>query len=317
MEQKLKILFMGTPDFAVFSLRAMVEAGENVIGVITQPDQPKGRGYTLTPPPVKVFAEEKGIPVWQPERLRTEEFLTLLKDLAPDLCVVAAYGKILPQAVLDLPKYGCINLHGSLLPEYRGAAPMQRAIMDGKVETGITVMQMDAGLDTGDMILQGVVPIGEDDNFEVIHDRMGECGAELLLRVLEQLRDGELTKVPQDPARATYAAKIEKEECLLDFNDTSSKLHNKIRGLSPIPLAYTYTPDGKRVKIVASCVMKGEVSDAPAGTVLSLDGGTVRVSCGEGVLGILEVIPEGKGKMSAAAWINGRKIAVGDVFRKL
>lgn len=310
----MKILFMGTPDFALFSLRALVEAGEDIIGVVTQPDKPKGRGYTLTPPPVKVYATEKGIPVYQPNTLRGEEFATLLSELAPDLIIVVAYGKILPANVLDFPKHGCINVHGSLLPAYRGAAPMQRAIMEGQTETGITTMMMDVGLDTGDMLLVGKVAIEENDNFETIHDKLGECGADTLLATVKALRAGTLTRIKQDDSLATYAAKIEKSDCLIDFAKTASEVHNQIRGLSPIPLSFTYTPDGKMLKVCATEVAKREGSLAPAGTVLSLNGGKIEVACGVGSVSILSVLPEGKKRMAASDFINGRKIAVGDVL---
>ena len=310
----MKILFMGTPDFALFSLRALVEAGEDIIGVVTQPDKPKGRGYTLTPPPVKVYATEQGIPVYQPNTLRGEEFAELLEELSPDLIIVVAYGKILPLNVLEFPKYGCINVHGSLLPAYRGAAPMQRAIMEGQYETGITTMMMDVGLDTGDMLLVGKVTIEENDNFETIHDKLGECGASTLLETLDELRAGTLTRTKQDDSLATYAAKIEKSDCLIDFSKTANEVHNQIRGLSPIPLAFTYTPDGTMLKVTATEVAKREGTLAPAGTVLSLSGGKIEVACGDGSIFILSVLPEGKKRMAAADFINGRKIAVGDVL---
>ena len=310
----MKILFMGTPDFALFSLRALVEAGEDIIGVVTQPDKPKGRGYTLTPPPVKVYATEQGIPVYQPNTLRGEEFANLLAELSPDLIIVVAYGKILPANVLEFPKYGCINVHGSLLPAYRGAAPMQRAIMEGQYETGITTMMMDVGLDTGDMLLVGKVTIEENDNFETIHDKLGECGASTLLETLDELRAGTLTRTKQDDSLATYAAKIEKSDCLIDFTKPACGVHNQIRGLSPIPLAFTYTPDGKMLKVSATEVSGHGGVLAPAGTVLSLSGGKIEVACGCGSIFILSVLPEGKKRMAAADFINGRKIAVGDVL---
>lgn len=309
----MKILFMGTPDFAVFSLRALIESGENVIGVVTQPDQPKGRGYVLTPPPVKVCALEHGLPVYQPERLKTQAFSDLLESLSPELIVVAAYGKILPQAVLDFPKYGCINVHGSLLPEYRGAAPIQRAILDGKRETGITTMQMDAGLDTGDMLLSGRVEISPEDNFETLHDKMGECGARVLTDTLAALKNGTLTRIPQDGSRSSYAAKIEKSDCLLHFSDTAERLHNRVRALSPVPLAFTRTADGKLLKVTVSAVSNYAVpSGTDVGTVLSIDCGRITVACGEGALDLLAVLPEGKGRMTAAAFLNGRGVKVGD-----
>lgn len=307
----MRILFMGTPDFALFSLRALVEAGEDVVGVVTQPDKPRGRGYTLTPPPVKVYAEEKGLPVYQPRTLRDEAFADLLRQIDPEVIVVVAFGKILPVNVLDYPKYGCVNVHGSLLPAYRGAAPMQRAIIDGCAETGITTMFMAEGLDTGDMLLKKSVAIDLHDTFETVHDKLGECGAELLLRTLALLKTGEITPEKQDDALATYAAKIEKEDCLLDFSRTAKEVHDRIRGLSPIPLSFTHTPDGRLLKIVASEPVEG--SGRP-GEVISLSGGRITVACGEGAIALLSVLPEGKKKMSSADFINGRRISVGDIL---
>lgn len=310
----MKILFMGTPDFAVFSLRAMVEAGENVVGVVTQPDQPKGRGYVLTPTPAKVYAAARGIPVYQPETLRNGAFDEELRKISPDLIVVTAYGKILPQSVLDFPRYGCVNVHASLLPAYRGAAPMQRAIMDGQTQTGVTTMRMDAGLDTGDILLQGVVPIGQDDNLETIHDRMGEVGATVLLKTIEAIKNGTLTRTPQDGTISTYAAKIEKADCLVDFSKPAQEVHNQIRALSPAPLAFTKLPNGKLLKIIASEIGNAAKRVAPAGTVVSLDGGAVTVACGVGTIRLIELLPEGKSRMNAAAFINGRNIQVGEVL---
>ncbi|MBQ1230288.1 MAG: methionyl-tRNA formyltransferase [Clostridia bacterium] len=307
----MRILFMGTPDFALFSLRALVEAGEDVVGVVTQPDKPRGRGYTLTPPPVKVYAEEKGLPVYQPRTLRDEAFAALLREIDPEVIVVVAFGKILPVNVLEYPKYGCVNVHGSLLPAYRGAAPMQRAIIEGCTETGITTMFMAEGLDTGDMLLKKSVAIDLHDTFETVHDKLGECGAELLLRTLALLEKGEILPEKQEDALATYAAKIEKEDCLLDFSRTAKEVHDRIRGLSPIPLSFTHTPDGKLLKVVASDLADGK---GRPGEVLSLSGGRITVACGEGAVALLSVLPEGKKKMSAADFINGRRISVGDML---
>ena len=311
----MRILFMGTPEYALFTLRALCDAGENIVGVVTQPDKPKGRGYELCPPPVKVFATERGIPVYQPVTLKNGAFDEELKALAPDLIVVVAYGKILPQSVLDLPKYGCINVHGSILPEYRGAAPMQRAIIDGKRETGVTTMQMAAGLDTGDMLVTVRVPIEENDNFEDIHNRLGEAGVEALRLTLDALRSGTLVPIPQDESKATYAAKIEKADCLLDFTREAKVLHDQIRGLSPFPLAFTRTPDGKLLKVPESRVGKEKAPNGVKnGTVLALSD-VITVACGNGTtLEILRVLPEGKGRMSAADYIRGRRIRVGDVL---
>ena len=310
----MRILFMGTPDFAVFSLAALCESGRTPIAVVTQPDKPRGRGYTLTPPPVKVYAEEKGIPVYQPTTLKDEAFAALLRELDPEVIVVVAFGRILPAAVLSYPPYGCINVHGSLLPAYRGAAPMQRAVIDGCSETGITTMMMDVGLDTGDMLLTERVPIGENDNFEDIHDRLGACGASLLLRTLECAEAGTLVRIPQDGAAATYAAKIERADCALDFSRPARELHDRIRGLSPIPLAFTRTPDGRLLKICESRVADESCVHGNVGEVLSLADGRIEVACGRGSLYLLSVLPEGKKRMSATDMINGRRIAVGDVL---
>ena len=310
----MRVLFMGTPDFALFTLRALFEAGEEIVGVVTQPDKPKGRGYELQPPPVKVYAEAQGIPVYQPNTLRDGAFAGDLQALAPDVIVVVAYGKILPPYVLEYPKYGCVNVHGSLLPAYRGAAPMQRAIMDGHSETGITTMLMNEGLDTGDMLLTVRVPIAENDNFEDIHDKLGEAGAALLLDTLKGLLAGTVTPLPQDNSLATYAAKIEKKDCLIDFSKSAQTVHNTVRGLSPIPLAFTHTPDGKLLKLIEGRLVRAEGALAAPGTVLSLDGEIV-VACGEGSVAFTRVLPEGKGRMSAADYIRGRRLLVGDILR--
>ena len=311
----MRIIFMGTPDFAVPSLRALCEAGENVVAVITQPDKPRGRGYVLTPTPVKAYALERGIPVYQPETLRGGAFDDTLRTLAPDLIIVVAYGKILPLSVLSCPPLGCINVHGSLLPALRGAAPMQRAIMDGHPVTGVTTMYMAEGLDTGDMLLREEIEILTDDNFETIHDKLAEAGARTLLATLAALRDGTLVATPQDNGAATYAAKIEKEDRLLDFSRDAEAVHNLTRGLSPIPLAFTHTPDGKLLKVPAARVARpaADGSLAAPGTVLSLEGG-IEVACGRGSVLLTTVTPEGKSRMSAADYVRGRKLSLGDIL---
>ncbi len=310
----MKILFMGTPDFAVFSLDALVRAGENIIGVISQPDKPKGRGYTLTPPPVKVYAEKNGLPVYQPATLRDEESAELISSLNPDLIIVVAYGKILPENIIKYPKFGCINVHGSLLPKYRGAAPMQRAIIDGCSVTGITTMYMDVGLDTGNMILKDEVTIEENDNFESIHDKLGVCGAELLIKTVELIKNGEAPSIPQDESLSTYAAKIEKNDCLINFKRSSLEIYNQIRGLSPIPLTFTHTPNGKLLKVIEARRSDKQYPCAKCGEVVSLQNGIISVACLEGSIELLRVLPEGSGRMSSADFIRGRKIAVGDIL---
>ena len=305
---------MGTPDFAMPTLRELCLAGHEIVGAVTQPDKPKGRGHHLTPPPIKVFALEKNIPVYQPMTLRGEEFATLLAELDPEMIVVVAYGKILPKNVLDFPRYGCINVHGSLLPEYRGAAPMQRAIIDGKSVTGITTMYMDVGLDTGDMLLKEEIAIEENDNFETIHDKLGSLGASLIVRTLAGLEEGSVHRIPQDEALATYAAKITKEDCALSFDRDAKAVHDSIRGLSPIPLSFTHTADGKILKITESRLTDTETEHLTPGEVLSLENG-ITVACARGSILLTGVLPEGKSRMAAIDFIRGRKVAVGDILK--
>lgn len=303
---------MGTPDFAKICLMHVAEAGHDIVGVVTQPDKPKGRSYKLTPPPVKVYAEERGYTVYQPETLRDEAFLPTLESLCPDIIIVAAYGKILPPYIINYPKYGCINAHGSILPKYRGAAPIQRAIIDGESETGITVMYMNEGLDTGDMILKETTPITESDNFETMHDRLAEIGGRTLVSAIDLLEKGEARPEKQDDSLATYAEKITKADCIIDFNIPREKLLCKIRGLSPFPLAVTKTPDGRLLKIVSAEAASG-ASEAKPGTVTVVDKDGFEVVCAEGKkIRVKEVLPEGKGRMSAADFVRGRRIEVGD-----
>ncbi len=309
----MRILFMGTPDFALFSLDALVQSGEEVVGVVTQPDKPKGRGYTLTPPPVKVYATEHGIEVFQPQTLRDGAFLETLEKLNPEMIVVVAYGKILPKYVLDFPKYGCINIHGSLLPKYRGAAPMQRAIMDGEKVTGVTSMYMAEGLDTGDMLIKEEVEIAEDDNFESVHDKLGMAGARVLVKTVEAAKNGTLKPEKQDDSLATHTSKIEKADCLIDFSADVHTIHNQIRGLSPFPLAFTYLPNGKLLKVVRAEYECGD-SGAEYGKVIRADKNGIAVCTKGGTLVIKVATPEGKKAMAAADIVNGRQIAVGDIL---
>ncbi len=305
---------MGTPDFAKTILAALYEkSGAEIVGVVTQPDKPKGRGYVLMPPPVKEYALSVSLPVYQPTTLRTEEFANLLANLAPELIVVAAYGKILPKSVLDFPKYGCVNAHASLLPKFRGAAPIQRAILEGETETGVTAMYMAEGLDTGDMILTERVSITEADNFETLHDKLALAGAAAMLRTVDAIKNGTVTREKQDDALATYAAKIEKADGVIDFSAPVAETARRVRALSPFPLAFAKTPDGKMLKFVAA-EATGETTDAEGGTVLSADKTGFTVACGGGVLAVHTVVPEGKGRMAAADFVRGRKIAVGDVL---
>ena len=310
----MKIVFMGTPEFAVPSLRALHAVGHEIIACVTKEDAPKGRKMILTPPPVKVAATELNIPVYQPRTLRDEAFAELLKKLDPELIAVVAYGKILPVNVLDYPKYGCINVHGSLLPEYRGAAPMQRVLMDGKKVTGITTMYMADGIDTGDMLLKAEHPIGENETYGELSDALSKMGAELLVKTVELAGEGKLERVKQDDEKATHAAKIDRSEEELDFCQSAEVCHNRIRALSPAPMCRAYTPAGSLIKI-ASTYVADVTTDKPAGTVIEAEK-RLLVACGNGtVLGISELVPEGKQKMAAADYLRGRKLFCGDVLR--
>lgn len=303
---------MGTPDFAKVCFESILTTDNEIVGVITQPDKPKGRGYTLMPPPVKVSALEHNIPVYQPATLKDEVFAELLNELSPELIVVVAFGKILPKNVLEYPKYGCINVHGSLLPKYRGAAPIQRAIIDGEKTTGITTMYMEEGLDTGDMIEMYEIAIRDEDNFETMHDKLADLGAYALLSTIKVIESGNVKRYKQDDSKSTYAKKIEKEDCLVDFGKSAFDIHNQIRGTSPFPLSFAFL-NGRMIKFVSSFLTEKK-SDKPAGTVISLEKGNIYVATGEGVIGIDGVLPEGKGRMKASDFINGRKVAEGDVF---
>lgn len=303
---------MGTPDFAKVCFESLLTTDNEIVGVVTQPDKPKGRGYTLMPPPVKVSALEHDIPVYQPSTLRDEAFAELLKELDPELIVVVAFGKILPKNVLEYPKYGCINVHGSLLPKYRGAAPIQRAIIDGEKTTGITTMYMEEGLDTGDMIEMYEITIRPEDNFETMHDKLADLGAYALLSTVKVIESGNVKRYKQDDSLSTYAKKIEKEDCVVDFSKSAESIHNQIRGTSPFPLSFAFL-NGKMIKLVSSFLTE-KTSDKAAGTVVSLEKGNIYVATGEGVIGIDGVLPEGKGRMKASDFVNGRKIAEGDVF---
>lgn len=312
----MRILFMGTPDFALYSLAGIHDAGEEyeVIGVVTQEDKPRGRGYTLTPPPVKVWATEHGVPVYQPKTLKDGAFAADLQAIAPDLIVVTAYGKILPPYVLSYPKYGCINVHTSLLPRWRGAAPMQWALLSGDRETGVTIQQMDEGLDTGDILTVEKISIGEEDNLEVVHDRLGEASRRALCRTLHACSAGTLAPVKQPAEGMCYAPKIEKVHCVINFDEDAHTIHNRIRALSPAPLAFTHTPDGKLLKVVTAHVASEKPTKEAPGTVLSVEGGAITVACRTGSVALTAVLPEGKGRMAAADFIRGRKIAPGDVL---
>lgn len=306
---------MGTPDFAVQSLNALTEAGHDVAAVITQPDRPKGRGNKMAFPEVKTRALELSLPVHQPASVKDEAFLELLKGYAPDVIVVVAFGRILPQAVLELPQYGCINVHGSLLPKYRGAAPIQRAVLDGCKESGVTIMQMDIGMDTGDMLLQGSLPITDEDNTGTMFEKLAVLGGELLIQTLDGLKQGTIQPVKQNEAEATHAARILKEDEVIDWAKPADVIFCQIRGLAPAPGAYTMWND-QRLKIWKSRVNPKETGKAP-GTLVEIGKDYLLVQTGKGCLEILELQPAGKKAMPAKAFCNGTGVEAGVQFGEL
>ena len=300
----MRLIFMGTPDFAVPALDALVEAGHEVACAYTQPPRPAGRGKRDRPSPVQARAEALGIPVRHPASLKGAEARAEFAALDADLAVVAAYGLILPQAVLDAPRKGCLNIHASLLPRWRGAAPVHRAIMAGDAETGICIMRMEAGLDTGPVLLREAVPIGKTETTGELQSRLAALGGQLIVEALAQLND--LVSEPQPGDGVTYAAKIDKAEAAVDWTDPAAKVARHVNGLSPFPGAWTMH-EGKRLKLLRARAAEGE--DVP-GAVLR--GEALRVACGTGAVDIIEVQPEGRGRMTAADWRRGARLAAGD-----
>ena len=312
----MRIVFMGTPDFAVGSLKALAEAGKyEIVSVITQPDRPKGRGRQMLMTPVKEYALSQGYEVHQPQRVKTPEFVAQLREMNPDLIVVAAFGQLLSQEILSMPKYGCINVHASLLPKYRGAAPIHYAIMQGEKESGVTIMQMDIGMDTGDMIKKVVVPIGENMTMGELHDELKVKGAELLLEVIDDIDAGKAMPEKQNEAEVTYASLLKRDMERIDWSKAAADIHNLIRGFNPAPGAFTKLPDGKNLKIWGSRLTDKTATTEP-GTVVEATKHSFFVACGDGVLEIIEVQPESKKRMAAQVFINGRGVQVGDVLGK-
>lgn len=306
----MKIVFMGTPDFAVGALEALIKAGHEITAVVTQPDKAKGRSGKLMPPPVKECAVAHNIPVMQPVRIKTPEAIAELKQYEADVYIVAAFGQILSQEILDMPKYGCLNIHASLLPKYRGASPIQHVIIDGEKETGVTIMQMNAGLDTGDMLYKKSITIEDTDNYETLHDKLLVVGGEAIVEALPLLEEGKLTPEKQDDSLSCYARLIDKQMGRLDFTKDAVVLDRLIRGVTPWPSAFT-SYQGKQLKIWREEPVDG--SGEP-GTILNVEKDAFTVACGSGALRILEVQLEGKKRMSTHDFLLGVKVKQGELL---
>lgn len=293
---------MGTPDFAVPCLKKLLDAGNEISAVFTQPDKPRGRKMIMTPPEVKVCAVERGLPVYQPSSLKDGEAMEIIRELQPECIVVAAYGKILPKEMLDYPKFGCINVHASLLPKYRGSAPIQWAVINGEKETGVTIMQMGEGVDTGDMLCQKAIPIVLDDTAESMFCKLSDLGGDMIVEALKKLERGELTAVKQDETIATHAPMLSKEIAVIDWHKTADEVHNLVRGLYSWPIAQT-TLHGKKLKIIRTSHGKG--SGKP-GTVINTT--PLTIACGEGAIIIEELQLEGKKRMDAKTFLIGHPL---------
>jgi len=304
----MKIVYMGTPEFALPALRALCRSGHQVVGVVTQPDRPRGRGRVLQAPPVKRFATDAGLRVFQPPNAGAPEFIETLRCLAPDMIIVAAFGQILKPVIVD--HWFCMNLHASLLPKYRGAAPINRAIVNGDSETGVTTMKMDRGLDTGDILLRRTVGIGESDDAQSLHDTLAEEGASLVLETLNKLEDGSLVPVPQDPAQATYASKLTKEDGLIFWNKEAGEIRNLVRGLVPWPGAFTFFKS-RRIRVTRAETAPGTPEDR-AGAIARVSDHGIEVGTAAGRLVITELQPEGKKNMRAQAFLQGHTMKKGD-----
>ena len=308
----MKVVFMGTPDFAVPCLHALAEGGCEVAAVFTQPDKPKGRGYKMIPTPVKLAAEEYGIPVYQPLSLRkgedAEGSMRILNDIAPELIVVTAYGQILPKEILELPGYGCVNIHASLLPRYRGAAPINWVLLNGETETGVTSMQMSEGLDTGDMLIKRSTKIGENETYEELYARLSAMGGEVLMDTIKAIESGTLTPEKQDDTQTCYSPMIRKEMSALDFTKTAAEVHNTIRGVTGFAML-----EGKRIKVYRSVISDKIAADAENGAIV--DTASFTVKCGDGrCVTFLEVQPEGKKRMKTEDFLRGKKLTQGEVL---
>lgn len=307
----MKIIFMGTPDFAVGTLRSLAEAGHEITLVVSQPDKPKGRGHAMVPTPVKVVAEELGIPVFQPVKIR--EAKDVLEKTEADVCVVAAFGQIIPASILHMKKYGCINVHASLLPKYRGAAPIQWAVIDGEKESGVTIMQMDEGLDTGDMLAKAIVPLDEKETGGSLFDKLSEAGGRLCVETLAKLEKGEIIPEKQGESPTAYASMLDKKMGNIDWNKSAVVIERLVRGLNPWPSAYTHL-DGKTLKIWACDVLPQSASKGESGEILEVTKDAIHVQTGDGIMVLREIQLAGKARMDAGAFLRGYKVVPGTVL---
>lgn len=305
----MRIVFMGTPDFAVSSLEALYESGHEIVLVVTQPDRPKGRGYTLTPSPVKQYALSKGTEVISPASLKDDEVISDLRNTNADLFIVTAYGRILSKEILDIPKLGCFNVHASLLPRWRGAAPINRAIMSGDKVGGVTIMYMDIGLDTGDMVITKEIPIEDNWTAEEYHDALAECGKIALKEFLALAEENNIKRTKQDESLVTYAAKVDNDDAYLTFDEKAEDVRNRIRGLSPFPGSYFFI-NGKRFKVRNAVLGNG---CGKTGEIISTNKGGIEIACAEGSVIITKLCPEGKGVCDAESYLRGNKIEVGTI----
>ena len=310
----MKIVFMGTPDYAAEALRALIRAGHEITAVVTQPDKPKGRSGEPVPSPVKVCASEHGIPVLQPKRIRTPEATEELRKYPADVYVVAAFGQILTQEILDMPPYGCLNIHASLLPKYRGASPIQHVIIEGEEKTGITVMQMDAGIDTGDMLYKKEIPIEAEENYETLHDKLTVLGGEAIVEAIELLEQGKLVPEKQEDSDSCYAPKIAKEMGRIEFSKSAAEIDRLIRGMTPWPSAYTGYK-GKQLKIWKAVPLETyDNKGRPGGEILEVSKNSVIVAAGKGAVEILELQLEGKKRMTTHDFLLGVKMLPGEML---
>lgn len=308
----MKILFMGTPDFAVPCLEALIKAGHTLVGVVSQPDQPKGRGHKLQPPPVKACALENNIPVFQPTKLKDGSFQEVLDETKPELIVVVAYGKILPKYILDFSKYGCVNVHASLLPKYRGAAPIQWSVINGEKVTGVTTMYMAEGLDTGDMIEKAETEIGETETYGELHDRLSLMGAELLIETVQKLENGTAEREIQNDEESCYASMLTKETGHIDWSKNPCEILNLIRGTNPWPMAFSLYEDVP-MKIISAT--KAEKNGGVPGEILSADKKGICVACGAGSVLVTEIQMQGSKRMDVASYLNGHEIRTGIILK--